>query len=132
VLFVARMKPHNLCVFTCALPGSRVHVLRVPAGPLGPAGIEPLLPEEPLTVPPTAAGAGLEIPQLHFHAHWVSLHLATLWTYFKGCARDTIGVENAILKSGTQTRGTAYLRGLGRFMTFERFSEPELVSLRFN
>lgn len=58
------------------LPGSRVHVLRLPAGPLGPAGVQPVLPEEPFAVPSPAPSPGLEVPQLHFHAHRVSSHLA--------------------------------------------------------
>lgn len=67
----------SLPVFVCVpLPGSCVHVLRLPPGPLGPAGVQPVLSEELLTLPPPAPSPGLEVPQLHFHAHWVSSLLA--------------------------------------------------------
>lgn len=66
----------TLCPSPRALPGSRVHVLRLPAGPLGAAGVQPVVPKEPLTLPPPATSPGLEVPQLQFHAHWVSSRLA--------------------------------------------------------
>lgn len=58
--------------FIVALPGCGVHVLWAPVRPPGPAGVQPVLLEEPLTVPPPAPSSGLEVPQLHFHAHRVS------------------------------------------------------------
>lgn len=67
----------SLPVCVCVtLPGSCVHVLRLPAGPLGPAGVQPVLSKELLTLPPPAPSPGLEVPQLHFHAHRVSSLLA--------------------------------------------------------
>lgn len=58
--------------FIAASPGCGVHVLWVPVGPAGPAGVQPVLPKEPIAVPPPAPSPGLEVPQLHFHAHRVS------------------------------------------------------------
>lgn len=67
------------CLFS-ALPGSCVHVLWVPDGPLGPASVQSILPKESPTLPSSATSPGLEVSQLHFHAHWVSLNLALFIT----------------------------------------------------
>lgn len=64
-----------LLLYLCGSSGSCVHVLWLPAGPPGPAGVQPVLPKEPLTLPSPAPSPGLEVLQLHFHAHWVSSHL---------------------------------------------------------
>lgn len=74
ILIPLLLKSHILCLSICVLPGGCVHVLWVPAGPLGTAGVQPVLPKEPLTLPPPAPCPGLEVPQLHFHAHRVSSH----------------------------------------------------------
>lgn len=65
-----------LFLYLCDSSGSCVHVLWLPAGPPGPAGVQPVLSKEPLTLPPPAPSPGLEVLQLHFHAHWVSSHLS--------------------------------------------------------
>lgn len=82
ILIPLLLKSHILCLSFCVLPGGRVHVLWVPARPLGPAGIQPVLSKEPLTLPPPATSPGLEVPQLHFHAHWVSSHLSIFQYYY--------------------------------------------------
>lgn len=55
--------------------GCCVHVLRIPAGSAGPAGVQSIVPEESPTLPSPAPCSGLEVPQLHFHAHRVSSRL---------------------------------------------------------
>lgn len=47
-------------------------VLWATAGPLGAAGVLPVLPEKPSAISPTVQGSGLALPQLHLHACWVS------------------------------------------------------------
>lgn len=69
-----RIKRGDAQVLTpCFCPSDGgVCVLWSPAGPLGSAGFLSVLPEEPSALPPSAAGTGLALPQLHLHAHWVS------------------------------------------------------------
>lgn len=70
------LKSLTVCLPLCAFLGSSVHVLRIPTGPLSPTGVQPVISKEPLTLSPPATSTSLEVPQLHFYAHWVSSNSA--------------------------------------------------------
>lgn len=76
MLFLMTSLTSSSCPSVVSITDSRVHVLRFPAGPVCPAGVQPTVLKEPLPLPPSAEGPGLEVPQLQFHAHRVSFFMS--------------------------------------------------------
>lgn len=76
MLFLMTSLTSSSCPSVVSITDSCVHVLRFPAGPVCPAGVQPAVLKEPLPLPPSAEGPGLEVPQLQFHAHRVSFFMS--------------------------------------------------------